>query len=142
VIIWVLETQLTLQIILNRASLLIHNRHKARQMKIYLAIFVGLINISVFCIWIPARLQISERFIAINEIWDRIEKVLFLLADAGLNAYFLYLVRSRLISKGLDKYKLLFKFNSAIVFVSLAMDVSWYQRLRSRLTWNRFCSFV
>ena len=127
--IWVVQTQLSLQIILNRASLIMHNQHKARRMKIWLAIFVGLINISVYCIWIPARLQISERFIAINNIWDRIEKVLFLLVDAGLNAYFLYLVRSRLISKGLDKYKLLFKFNSAIVFVWLAMDVSWDQSL-------------
>ena len=88
------------------------------------AILVGLINISVYCIWIPARLQTSKRFMDINTVWDRIEKVLFLLIDAGLNAYFLYLVKSRLISQGLDKYKPLFNFNSVIVFVSLSMDVS------------------
>jgi hypothetical protein len=106
------------------------SRRKARMLKWGTAIFVGLINISVFCIWIPARLQTSERFIAINLVWDRIEKVIFLLVDGGLNAYFLYLVKSRLISQGLNKYKILFNVNSAIVVVSLTMDVS------------RFCSFA
>jgi hypothetical protein len=100
------------------------NKRKATLMKIGIAILVGLINISVYCIWIPARLQTSQRFIEINKVWDRIEKVLFLLIDAGLNAYFLWLVKSRLISQGLDKYKPLFNFNSVIVFISLAMDVS------------------
>jgi hypothetical protein len=52
------------------------------------------------------------------------EKVIFLCVDAALNAYFLYLVKSRLIAFGLDKYRTLFKFNLGIVLVSLGMDVS------------------
>lgn len=99
------------------------SRRKVKQLKYGVAFFVLLVNISVFCIWIPARLQTSEKFIAINQVWDRIEKVIFLMIDAGLNAYFLYLVKARLISHGLDKYKPLFNFNSIIVAVSIAMDV-------------------
>jgi hypothetical protein len=30
-----------------------------------------LVNISVYCIWIPARLQVSERYEFLNTIWDR-----------------------------------------------------------------------
>lgn len=31
------------------------------------------INISVYCVWIPAKLQISSHFIAVNTWWDRCE---------------------------------------------------------------------
>lgn len=62
-----------------------------------------LVNISVFVIWIPARLQASESFIRINRIWDPIEKVIYLLIDGCLNAYFLYLVHSNLVSAGMTK---------------------------------------
>lgn len=120
---WTVQTQLILQIIINRSALLMVNPHQATRLKWTTAFFIFLINISVFCIWIPARLQISPRFIAINQVWDRIEKVLFLLVDAGLNAYFLYLVKARLISQGLDKYTPLFNFNSGIVVVSVSMDI-------------------
>jgi len=99
------------------------DKRKATLLSWGIATVVLIINISVFCIWIPARLQISEQIMTINKIWDRIEKIIFLLLDAGLNAYFLYLVKSRLISQGLDKYKPLFNFNSVIIIVSLAMDV-------------------
>lgn len=84
---------------------------------------MGLINISVFCVWIPARLQISETFVHVNEIWDRIEKGLFLIIDAGLNLYFIYLVRTNLIANGLKKYYPLFKFNMFMVAVSMSLDV-------------------
>ncbi|UQC78780.1 uncharacterized protein CLUP02_04257 [Colletotrichum lupini] len=81
------------------------------------------VNISVFCIWIPARLQINETYIHINEIWDRIEKGIFLLVDAGLNLTFIYLVKSRLIASGLTKYTALFRFNLAMTAVSMSLDV-------------------
>ena len=68
--------------------------------------------------------QISQRYIAINLVWDRIEKILFALVDLGLNLYFLYIVKSQLISCGLDKYKALFNFNVGMVFISISMDVS------------------
>ena len=88
------------------------------------ALGLGLINISVFCIWIPARLQISPTFVHVNEIWDRMEKAIFCIMDVILNVYFVYLVRSRLISNGLTKYNRLFKFNIFMIFVSMSLDVS------------------
>jgi hypothetical protein len=61
--------------------------------------------------------------ILLSNIWERVEKSLFLLIDFGLNCYFLYLVRSRLIGNGLTKYWRLFNFNAAIVVISLTMDI-------------------
>lgn len=81
------------------------------------------INISVYCIWIPARLQISDRFIWINEWWDRCEKVIYLIADASLNIYFVIVVQRNLVSNGLEKYRRLTKFNIFIIGFSLSMDV-------------------
>lgn len=87
------------------------------------AVFVTAINISVFNIWIPARLQTSHQYHVINEYWDRIEKFLYLIVDAALNWYFLKTVKANLISNGLTKYNRLVRFNQRIVVVSLLMDV-------------------
>jgi hypothetical protein len=87
------------------------------------AVFVTAINISVFFIWIPARLQISRRYRIINEYWDRIEKSLYLIVDASLNWYFLKTVKANLIANGLTKYNKLVRFNQRIVLASLLMDV-------------------
>lgn len=92
------------------------------------AALITAINISVYNIWIPARLQINDHYIHINEWWDRIEKGIYLLADGCLNAYFLYLVKKRLLSTGMTKYLPLFRFNAAIVVVSLSMDVCQLSR--------------
>ncbi|KAM6508341.1 hypothetical protein FALCPG4_018214 [Fusarium falciforme] len=86
------------------------------------AILLGLINISVFVIWIPAQLQISSTWINVNHIYDRIEKGLFLIIDAALHSYFMYLIRVKLIFNGLDKYKPLLHFNFAIFTVSMSLD--------------------
>jgi len=87
------------------------------------AIIITLINISVFCIWIPARLQISDRWIHINAIWDRTEKVLFLLIDGYLNYYFIRVVNADLVRNGLTKYNRLVRFNKRMIVVSLSLDV-------------------
>lgn len=113
-----------MQIIINRISLLSVRRSVATRLKWSVAAVLGLINISVFVIWIPARLQISETFIHVNDIWDRIEKVIFALIDGTLNVYFIYLVRTKLIANGLTKYMPLFWFNILMVFISLSLDVS------------------
>ncbi|KAF2090160.1 hypothetical protein K490DRAFT_35531 [Saccharata proteae CBS 121410] len=122
-LLWTMQTQFLLQIIINRIAILMIDQRKASRMKWIVAGVFGLINVSVFCIWIPAHLQISQTWIHINDIWDRLEKGLFLVIDAGLNFYFVYRVNSRLVSKGLTKYMPLFKYNAAIVVVSIAMDV-------------------
>lgn len=59
----------------------------------------------------------------VNEIWDRIEKVIYLIIDAMLNWYFLKTVKSNLVKNGLEKYNKLLRFNQRIIVVSLLMDV-------------------
>lgn len=99
------------------------NKRKSQLLKLGLFIFIGIVNISVFCIWIMGHMPLaSPRMVALNEIWERIEKSFFLIIDCGLNLYFLYLVRYRLIADGLSKYWRLFYFNAAILLVSLSMD--------------------
>lgn len=82
------------------------------------------VNVSVFCIWVPARLQISDTYVHLNEIWDRCEKVIFAIMDAFLNFYFIYIVKKRLISNGLQKYNRLYQMNLFLVMISIALDVS------------------
>ncbi|KAF3032747.1 hypothetical protein E8E11_003197 [Didymella keratinophila] len=120
---WCIQVQLLLQIIINRIRVIVPDRKHSRQIMIATAVFVTGINISVFNIWIPARLQISHQYHVINEYWDRIEKFLYLIVDAALNWYFLKTVKANLISNGLTKYNRLVRFNQRIVVVSLLMDV-------------------
>lgn len=120
---WCIQVQLLLQIIINRIRVIVPDRKRSRNIMIMTATFVTTINISVFCIWIPARLQTSHRYEVINEYWDRTEKCLYLLVDAALNWYFLKTVKANLISNGLTKYNKLVQFNQRIVMLSLLMDV-------------------
>lgn len=99
------------------------NRKKARLIKIVLLVVIGLVNISVYCIWIPAHMNVGQHWVKLNHIWERVEKSIFLVVDFGLNAYFLYLVRSQLISKGMTKYWRLYHFNAGIVVLSVLMDL-------------------
>ncbi|KAI1335915.1 hypothetical protein F5Y15DRAFT_419373 [Xylariaceae sp. FL0016] len=122
-VLWVFQSQLIVQIIANRLSLLILIKSHARTMKLVIFGIMTAINISVFCIWIPARLEINDTWVHINSIWDRIEKSIFLILDASLNAYFIYMVRSRLLANGLLKYRPLFHFNIAMIFVSVSADI-------------------
>lgn len=119
---WALQVQFLLQIIVNRISILFTTKRKAVNLKIAVAVCITLINISVYCIWIPARLQVSEEFIHINDIWDRCEKSIYLAVDALLNFYFMKTVHNKLVGNGLKKYQTLIKFNALLVAFSLAMD--------------------
>lgn len=123
VILWTLQTQLALQIIANRLGLIMADKRRVKYLKLSLLVAVGFVNIAVACIWIPARLTQSEQMLHINEIWDRVEKVIYLLMDLALNAAFLHKVRRELIAEGLTKYKRLFNFNASVVVISLSMDV-------------------
>jgi hypothetical protein len=123
VLLWSVQIQSLIQIIINRIAILMVNRQTAQRLKLVGFMILLAINISVFCVWIPARLQISKTWIKVNSIWDRIEKVLFLIVDASLNLYFIHLVRSRLIANGLTKYNRLFRFNLLMITLSVTMDV-------------------
>jgi len=98
------------------------NRSRARQLKYGTAILILMVNISVFCIWIPAKMQVSEAYEHLNVVWDRIEKVIILLVDAALNYYFIRVVQRQLIKPGLTKYRPLVRFNLWMIVLSLAMD--------------------
>lgn len=63
------------------------------------------------------------RWERINAIWDRTEKVLFLLLDGYLNWYFIRTVKSELVKNGLTKYNRLVRFNKRIIVISLLCDV-------------------
>lgn len=112
-----------LQIILNRAALLVIKKHRARQLQIGTFVIVALLNISVFCIWIPAQMHVSDRYVNLNQHWLRVEKSLFAVIDTSLNAYFLWAVRTQLIANGLTKYRALFRGNICMAFVSVSLDV-------------------
>jgi hypothetical protein len=118
-----LETQLLIQIIANRVGLILVDRRKTRLLKWSLFFAIALVNISVYCIWIPAQLGVNQTYVHLNHIWERVEKSIFLCVDLGLNLYFLYLVRSHLISQGLTRYWRLFNFNACIVVLSVTMDL-------------------
>ncbi|KAJ0120788.1 hypothetical protein J7T55_015522 [Diaporthe amygdali] len=120
---WALQVQFLLQIIINRCSILLPDKRAARHLKFGVALLITAINVSVYCIWVPARLQISERYVVINEYWDRTEKVIYLLVDAALNLYFIIIVKRNLVANGLKKYKRLTNFNIFIIVFSLSMDI-------------------
>ncbi|KAH6697162.1 hypothetical protein F5X68DRAFT_226548 [Plectosphaerella plurivora] len=111
---WAIQVQLLLQIIINRVGLLMVPG-TATKLKWIVFLIILIINISVFIIWMPARLQISRWWIHANEIWDRCEKVIFAIVDGCLNGYFIYLTRTCLINNGLTKYKTLFHVNLVLV---------------------------
>ncbi|KAH8659740.1 hypothetical protein BGZ61DRAFT_370056 [Ilyonectria robusta] len=120
---WVVQIQCICGIIINRIALLMVDKRDAAKIRWVTAVILGLINISVFVIWIPARLQISPTWVHVNEIYDRIEKGLFLIIDACLHLYFIYLLRVKLIANGLEKYVPLFRFNLMMVAVSMSLDI-------------------
>jgi hypothetical protein len=99
------------------------NRKKSRLLRCVLFVTIGIVNIAVAFIWIPAHLEgASPARVTLNNIFEHVEKTFFLTIDLGLNLYFLYLVRYQLIADGLTKYWPLYKYNVGMVFISTSMD--------------------
>ncbi|KAL1597834.1 hypothetical protein SLS60_008321 [Paraconiothyrium brasiliense] len=122
---WVFEIQLLMQIIINRIALIAEHRRTVWRIKWGTVIVITTINILVMVIWIPAHLDPppSQVFVQINQVWDKISKVIILIVDAGLNWYFLRTVKQRLVQQhGLVKYAPLVKFNARLMVLSIAMD--------------------
>lgn len=116
-----------MQIIINRIALIAEHRKTIWRLKWGTVAVIASINVAVMCIWIPAHTSppANQTFVNINNVWDKISKVLIMLVDAGLNYYFLRTVQTRLVSQhGLVKYKPLVGFNAKLMVVSLLMDVS------------------
>jgi hypothetical protein len=123
---WVLQIHFLMQIIINRIFIIAERQKTIVLLKWTTAAVITLINISVFCIWIPSHIATPVPIIfKINNIWDKIEKVLILSVDGFLNWYFLHIVNLRLIKQHrLNKYKPLIGFNTKLMILSVAMDVS------------------
>lgn len=49
-----------MQIIINRVTIVMSNKQKGNRIKWGTALLVTLINISVFCIWVPAKLEVND----------------------------------------------------------------------------------
>lgn len=54
---WVWEIQLLMQIIINRIAVIAESQKTIRMLKWGTAVIITLINIAVFCIWIPSHLD-------------------------------------------------------------------------------------
>ncbi|GAA6044366.1 hypothetical protein JCM8097_006460 [Rhodosporidiobolus ruineniae] len=119
---WAFQIQILLQIIINRVNLLWSDHRHQQWLKYGTAAAIGLINVSVYCIWLPARMGISPTFTKINMIWDRCEKCIYLVIDCGLNILFIRVVKARLVDRGLDRYRPLVAFNTKLIVVSVAAD--------------------
>ncbi|RBR26950.1 uncharacterized protein FIESC28_00218 [Fusarium coffeatum] len=122
---WVWEIQLLLQIIVNRISIIAEHRSTIFKLKWGTAIIITLVNIAVFVIWIPSHTvpPVSQTWVKVNDVWDRISKVIILIVDAGLNWYFLRTVKKRLVEQhNLKKYEPLVGFNAKLMIVSILMD--------------------
>ncbi|KAF2122241.1 hypothetical protein BDV96DRAFT_140645 [Lophiotrema nucula] len=122
---WVFEIQLLMQIIINRIALIAEHRRTIQRLKWGTVAIITAVNVAVFCIWIPAHTNppAAQIFVDINNIWDKISKVIILVVDAGLNWYFLRTVKIRLVEQhGLVKYQPLVGFNAKLMIVSIAMD--------------------
>ncbi|KAH7124652.1 hypothetical protein EDB81DRAFT_699057 [Dactylonectria macrodidyma] len=122
-LLWVAQIHCIMQIIINRIALISVSRSTVRRLRWGVFAFLIIINISVGIVWISAQLQLSKKWIHTNEIYDRTEKAVFAVLDAGLNFYFIYLVRSSLIQYGLTKYALLYWFNLAMIALSITTDI-------------------
>ncbi|KAI1112788.1 hypothetical protein F5Y14DRAFT_420037 [Nemania sp. NC0429] len=123
VTLWAVQTQCIMQILVNRVSLINPNISTVKKIRWTVFVAILLINVSVYIIWMPARLQISPVWIHLNEVYDRLEKVFFLIIDASLSSYFAYLVRTKLVANGLLKYNRLYRWNVAMIIFSVTLDI-------------------
>lgn len=64
--------------------------------------------------------------VEINKVYDRITKVLILILDAGLNGWFVHVVKQRLVKQHrLVKYQPLIRFTNQMMLIAVMMDVSF-----------------
>ncbi|KAM5343312.1 hypothetical protein ACJ41O_014278 [Fusarium nematophilum] len=123
IVLWSIQIQCLMQIIINRIALLMQVPAHATRLKWAIFFILLAIILSTFCVFIPARLQISATYIYAFKIWIYIKKGILLAVDIALNLYFIYQVRSHLIAAGLVKYKKLYRFNICMIIISISLDV-------------------
>ncbi|KAK8043324.1 hypothetical protein PG993_005754 [Apiospora rasikravindrae] len=141
---WLIQMQCILQIVANRVSVLMASQREARNVKVGILLIMTFLTFSVACTWMPARLQISPYIIRVNDVWDRASKAIFLCTDLALNMFFLKTVSAKLISAGLTKYKILFRYNACMICISMLIDASYIgvMSLQSPVTYFQFNPLV
>ncbi|KAJ1538914.1 hypothetical protein HK405_013389 [Cladochytrium tenue] len=90
---WIIVTQTLYHIILNRTSVMWRDRSRARASGLWLHAGIAVINVSVLIIWPSAQLGTWATAIAVNNVWDKVEKFLFMGVDVVLNALFVMAFR-------------------------------------------------
>ncbi|KAK8074440.1 hypothetical protein PG997_009103 [Apiospora hydei] len=135
-IFWLIQMQCILQIVANRVSVLMASQREARNVKLGILLIMTFLTFSVACTWMPARLQISPYIIRVNDQGH------FLCTDLALNIFFLKTVSRKLISAGLTKYKILFRYNACMICISMLIDASYIgvMSLQSPVTSGAFSS--
>ncbi|KAM5343544.1 hypothetical protein ACJ41O_012081 [Fusarium nematophilum] len=120
---WSLQIQLLMQIIIDRMAILMPSPRDATKLRWGVFLVLLLVNFGTLIVWTPAQLQISPRWVSINEIWGRCEKGIFFIVDFALNLRFVYLIRNRMASHGLSKYVSLFRLNMVLIAFSVSLDL-------------------
>lgn len=117
-----IQLQCILQVVANRLSFLMYKR--SRRLRLSIFCMMTFITITGTSTWVPGSMQLSPSITYVASVWDRCTKAVFSAVDLGLNAAFLHMVWCKLVSAGLTKYKLLFRFNVCMVILSISLDVS------------------
>ncbi|KAK1232445.1 hypothetical protein PQX77_004421 [Marasmius sp. AFHP31] len=123
IICWIIQVQCLMLIIVNRLCILLTTDRQRFMLKSIVTFIVFLISVSSACIWIPAQLQISHAYIALNHWWDKFEKSVYLCLDLALNIMFIVMVKKRLVNHRLTKYAKVMRFNEYMIVISMGMDV-------------------
>jgi hypothetical protein len=85
------------QIIINRIRVIDINRKHSQYIFLGVTTYISIVIITAFVLWLPAQMQISDRWTVIGIAWN-------------------------LITNGITKYKTLVRFNDRIIVLSLLMD--------------------
>lgn len=117
-----MQIQCILQIVANRLSFMTFKR--SRKLRLTVFYIMTFITVTGSCTWVPGSLQLSPTIAFVGSLWDRCNKAVFSAVDLCLNVVFLRMVWCKLVSTGLTKYKLLFRLNTCMVFLSVSLDVS------------------
>ncbi|KAK0750509.1 hypothetical protein B0T18DRAFT_307824, partial [Schizothecium vesticola] len=122
---WAVERHCLAQILANRVAVLLSSGVTARRLK--WGVFVGtlVLTVSVVVVWTPGAMMISLAWVRANEVWDRGEKICFMVGEVGLNGYFVWVVRQELVRRhGLEMYGGLWRVNVGMVAASLVLDAA------------------
>ena len=124
VVMWSIEVQVYFQLIFQRLSVFDVQHRRRDRCAVFFALL--LVNVGTLTIWVPERAVLpnlsQSQHQAIWAWWPRVEKLVYLLVDLGMNIRFIQLVRRQLLAIGMVKYQSLIGFNYQCIAVSLSCD--------------------